>query len=316
MEFKDYYKILGVTADADSKQIKAAYRKLALKHHPDMSAVEGSEAKFKESAEAYKVLKNPERRAEYDELRKYGQRSEQEFTPPPGWQTNQQAHANEQQFDGDFSDFFNSIFGQQSSHSRQHTRAPSGHQRGQDVEIELPVFLEETIQQHKKTVEYQLPHIRNGQLEHIDKHLKVTIPLGVSDGERIRVVGQGKPSPTGGKAGDLYLHIRLVPHPLFDVQGHNLLVSLPLAPWEAALGTKVTLPTLEGRIHLSIPPNTQAGSKLRIKGKGLKTKNINGDLFAVVKITMPSEANQQSHLWQELAKNSDFNPRSEWEVSS
>lgn len=316
MEFKDYYKILGVSPEADSKEIKTAYRKLARKYHPDMNPDPGAEDKFKEVAEAYEVLKNETRRAEFDELRKYGSQSGGGFQPPPGWQGAGGAQQGDAQFH-DFSDFFNSMFGGagragaggfRSSGSR--TRGPL---RGQDAEIELPVFLEETITDHQRTVEYSVPVHENGQIVQARKQLKVTIPKGVIDGERIRLKGQGVPSMEGGEAGDLYLHIRLVPHPLFDVQGHNLMLTLPLAPWEAALGTKVALPTLEGKISLTIPPNTPAGKKLRIKGKGLQGKGVIGDLYAVIKIVMPPDANATAQrLWRELSEQTSFDPRAEW----
>ena len=147
----------------------------------------------------------------------------------------------------------------------------------------------------------------------INKHLKITIPKGVGDGERIRVKGQGKPSHGSGPAGDLYLHIRLVPHPLFDVQGHNLILTLPIAPWEAALGTKVTVPTLEGSINVTITANSQSGQKLRIKGKGLKGKTVTGDLYAIIKIVMPPSTNDKTNkLWKELSETAHFDPRAEW----
>lgn len=306
MEFKDYYKILGVDADADAKQIKTAYRKLARKYHPDMNPDAGAEDKFKEVAEAYEVLKDAGRRAEFDELRKYGGRPGGSFEPPPGWQSSRGAQQQGgAQFDGDFSDFFNSIFGGgQAQESRQR------HARGRDVEIELPIFLEETLNEFTKTVAFAMPQPDGTQA---NKQLKVKIPQGVTEGERIRLKGQGLPGDGNGAAGDLYLHVRLVPHPLFDVEGHNLLLTLPLAPWEAALGTKVTVPTLAGNISLTITPHSQSGKKLRIKGKGLQGKNITGDLLAVIKIVMPPGGSAKADsLWRELAETAAFDPRSEW----
>ncbi|WP_026244681.1 DnaJ C-terminal domain-containing protein [Dasania marina] len=302
MEFKDYYKILGVKDDADAKTIKTAYRKLARQYHPDMNPDKGAEDKFKEAAEAYEVLKDDKRRAEFDELRKYGSQSGG-FTPPPGWQGTNGSYEQ----GGDYSDFFNSMFG--GSHGFSQARQRSV--RGQDVEIEIPIFLEEILQSTVKTVEYQLQGAAN------KKHLKVTIPQGVADGERIRVKGQGGAGHGQGGAGDLYLHIRLVPHPLFDVQGHDLMLTLPLAPWEAALGTKVQLPTLQGSVNVTIAPNTSAGKKLRIKGKGLKSKagagQETGDLYAVVKIVIPASNDEKTTaLWQQLASSTSFDPRVEW----
>jgi curved DNA-binding protein len=308
MEFKDYYKILGVGESAELKEIKAAYRKLALKFHPDMNAEAGAEDKFKEVAEAYEVLKNTERRAEYDELRKYGGANKQSFQPPPGWRSQGGFGS---QGDGDFSDFFNSVFGGQ----RQHTgRSQGGYSiKGQDAEIEVPIFLEDTQSDEAKTVEFLTNVLENGQPKQIKKTLKVKIPMGVVDGERIRLKGQGGQGQGKGPNGDLYLHIRLVPHPLFDVQGHNLIITLPVAPWEAALGAKVKVPTLTGQVTLTVAANSQTGQKLRIKGKGLKSKTGTGDLLAVIKVVMPPLPTLTSNtLWQQLAESSSFDPREQW----
>tara|TARA_R110001592_G_scaffold91754_4_gene268277 strand:+ start:16284 stop:17234 length:951 start_codon:yes stop_codon:yes gene_type:complete len=314
MEFKDYYKILGIKADAEAKEIKTAYRKLARKYHPDMNPDKGAEEKFKEIAEAYQVLKDTKRRAEFDELRKYGSRSEQGFQPPPDWQQSSGFKQNQRgQNDGDYSDFFNSMFGGGGRGFRNNNRQE--HIRGQDVEIEIPVFLEETQGDNVKTVEYKIPSSAQNKLEDIYKKLKVTIPKGITNGERIRVKGQGKPGSGRGEAGDLYLHIRFAPHPLFDVQDHNLILTLPVTPWEAVLGAKVTIPTLEGSISITITPNSQSGKKLRIKGKGLKGKTITGDLFAVLKIVIPSTQNDEAkQLWQALSETCDFDPREEWSI--
>lgn len=314
MEFKDYYQILGVAADADAKDIKTAYRKLARKYHPDMNADAGAEDQFKEVAEAYEVLKDPGRRAEYDELRHYrsssGSRSGGGFEPPPGWRSSSGfSGAGANQFDGNFSDFFNSIF----SGGGGDPRYQRSGMRGQDAELEMPIFLEETVTETSKLVEYLIPVYDNGQLREVKKSLNVKIPPGVQDGERIRLKGQGGSGHGDGASGDLYLHIRLVPHPLFDVEGHNLVITVPLAPWEAALGTKVTVPTLTGKIHLTVAPNSQAGQRLRIKGKGLTTATGKGDLFALLKVVMPPTANSKvTALWQSLAAEADFDPRSQW----
>jgi len=312
MEFKDYYKILGVEPNADSKTIKTAYRKLARKYHPDMNPDKGAADKFKEVAEAYQVLKNEQTRAEFDELRQYGSQSQQGFRPPPGWQASHDpGHQGGSYSDSDFSDFFNSIFGGQGFQQNQQSA------RGQDIEIELPVFLEETLNENQKNVEFKMPADGFSKVPPPEKHLTVKIPQGVIDGARIRLKGQGKPGHNGGLAGDLYLHIRVVPHPLFDVSGHNITITVPLAPWEAALGTKITVPTLEGKINLTIPPDTQSGDKLRVKGKGLKTKTVRGDLHAIVKVVMPGKTSKKAkQLWQEMATREAFNPREEWSVQS
>ncbi len=311
MEFKDYYEILGVEPDADVKDIKTAYRRLARKYHPDLNPGDEAEARFKEVAEAWEVLKDKDRRAEYDELRRYGGRHRQEFEPPPGWQST--AGAGFEHFGGDFSDFFHSVFGGPFAGGAG-SRAREFRYRGQDVEIEMPVFLEETLTETHKPVAYEIPVIEEGRLQTRRRNLRVTIPAGVADGERIRVRGQGAPGGGEGQSGDLYLHIRLVPHPVFDVEGHNLLLTVPVAPWEAALGAKVKVPTLDGNIHLTIKPGSQSGQKLRIRGKGLVGKTGKGDLIAVLKVVMPpARSPAVQELWQQLSEQAAFDPRvDEW----
>jgi curved DNA-binding protein len=312
MEFKDYYKILGVAADAETADIKVAYRKLARKYHPDLNPGEAAEDNFKEVAEAWEVLKNAERRAEYDELRRYGGQR-QEFKPPPGWQS---SAADAQASEADFSEFFNSIFGSRFSGAGRAGANDFG-VRGQDIEIEMPVFLEETLTATSKPLQYELPVIEGGQLRRQRKSLKVTIPAGVTDGERIRLRGQGSPGTGDSPPGDLYLHIRLVPHPVFDVEGRNLLLTVPVTPWEAALGAKVTVPTLEGRIRLTVAPGSQSGQRLRVRGKGLVGKAGKGDLFAILKVVMPPDQGKEvQQLWQQMAEKAAFDPRADWEDAS
>ena len=307
MEFKDYYKILGVEPDADLKAIKTAYRKLARKYHPDVSEDKDAENKFKDVSEAYTALKDTNKRAEYDELRKYGQHG-QRFEPPPGWQSTSDEG-------GDFSEFFESIFGSPKSRSSQRPRDTHFSFRGQDIETELPVFLEETLSDEKKTISYHLPHYdKDGsRLADERKTLNVKIPKGVTEGERIRLKGQGGPGMGNGQNGDLYLHIRLVPHPLFDVEGHNLIITVPVSPWEAILGAKVEVPTLSGNINLTIPANSQSGKRMRVKGKGLVGKTGVGDLYAVIKIVIPDHADEKTKpLWETLSQKAAFDPRSDW----
>jgi curved DNA-binding protein len=216
-------------------------------------------------------------------------------------------------FDHDFANFFNSMFGEKNTRGRQQSHDENIVQ-GRDLEMEWPVMLEDTLADTTKPIEFIIPHYdNNGQLHEIKKSLNVKIPAGVSDGERIRLKGQGAPASAKGANGDLYLHIRLVPHPLFDVEAHNLILTLPIAPWEAALGAKVTVPTLTGKIQLSVPANSQSGQRLRIKGKGLVNKNNVGDLFVVLKIVMPKTASENAkQLWSQLADDASFNPRAEW----
>ncbi|MBT1450069.1 DnaJ domain-containing protein [Glaciecola sp. XM2] len=317
MHFKDYYEILGVKEDADLKDIKKAYRKIALKLHPDVNSGADADEKFKELAEAYEVLKDPKRRAQYDEMRKYGGNTADGFNPQREWQGQSDGFngAHEHQ---DFSDFFNSVFGGGGFHKSGGDRGSTEYSndfamKGQDAEIEVPIFLEDTLHITEKTIQYSIPHVLDGQIQHKRKTLKVKIPAGVSDGERIRLKGQAGKGHGDGPNGDLYLHIRLVPHPLFDVSEHDLMITVPLSPWEAALGAEVTIPTLDGKIKLSIKANSQAGQKLRIKGKGLKSKHGKGDLIAILKIVMPEKSDEKSQLlWQQLAQSQDFDPREQW----
>lgn len=313
MDFKDYYKVLGLEPGADDKAVKVAYRKLARKYHPDVSKEKDAENQFKDVAEAYEVLKSAEKRAEYDELRKYAQQG-RPFEPPPGWQPRGNGgFADEMGGGRDYSDFFESLFG---AAGRSQGPGRKSARRGQDVEMELPILLEETLADEAKKIAFQLPqYSADGQpLAAISKTLNVKIPAGVSDGERIRLKGQGAPGLGGAANGDLYLIIRLVPHPLFDVEAHNLILTVPLAPWEAALGSKVTVPTLDGKIHLSIPANSQSGQRLRIKGKGLMNKlGERGDLYALFKIVIPAQTDEPTRaLWAQLAEQAAFDPRAEW----
>lgn len=318
MEFKDYYKILGVAPDADSKAIKTAYRKLARKYHPDVSEHNEAEAKFKEVSEAYEVLKSAAKRAEYDEIRQYGAHGKQ-FQPLPG-RGYESAGQGGAQVEGDFSDFFSSIFGSQSGTGpgpRDNRSGYAFNQKGQDIETELPVFLEDTLSEKSQTISYHLPNRGDdGRVTEVKKTLNVKIPLGVSDGERIRLKGQGAQGMGSGVNGDLYLRVRLVPHPLFDVEAHNLVITVPLAPWEAALGTKIEVPTLKGKINLSIPANSQTGQRLRVKGKGLARPDGFGDLYAVLKIVNPATTDEEiERCWEQLAEKTAFNPRAEWSAS-
>lgn len=317
MDFKDYYKILGVEPTADEKTIKTAYRKLARKYHPDVSKEPGAEDKFKEASEAYEALSDPEKRAEYDEIRKYG--SQGRFQPPPGWQGRGGGGAGPGfgagDFEnGDFSDFFSSIFGNRGG--QQGGRAQSPGRRGQDVEMELAVFLEETLSTESKQISFKVPqHSANGQrMADITKTLNVKIPAGVTDGERIRLKGQGAPGVAGGEKGDLYLIIRLAPHPMFDVEGHDLIITVPIAPWEAALGAKVAVPTLTGKINLTLRPDSQNGRRLRVKGNGLLNKQgQRGDLYAQLKVVMPKTTDEATKaLWEKLAEQAAFDPRAQW----
>lgn len=317
MEFKDYYKILEVDPEASNKEVKTAYRKLARKYHPDVSEHKDAGNKFKEVAEAYEVLKNAETRAEYDEVRKYGAQG-QSFQPPPGWQSGN-TEGSHSASNEDFSEFFSSLFrnANQQPEFDDVTGRRGGFQdwgadraqRGQDIESDLPVFLEDTLNESTQSISFQIGETK--------KTLKVKVPAGTGNGERIRLKGQGAPGQRGMANGDLYLRVRLVPHPLFDVEGHNLIVVLPLAPWEAVLGAKVEVPTLSGNLRLTIPANSQNGQRLRIKGKGLPNKRgERGDLYAVINVVVPAVDDAEGKaLWGKLGEGSKFDPRAEWRNS-
>ena len=311
MEFKDYYKTLGVDVSTDLKEIKKVYRKLALKYHPDTSPDPNGEEKFKEVAEAYEVLKNTKKRAEYDELRLYASRAPEGFDAPPSWQSDTENNQANQHHD--FSEFFNSYFTNQANSQTHSQDYGPDLFKGQDREMELPVFLEESVLGTTKKIEYHVPIYAGKQLKQTKKSLKVKVPMGVVDGERIRLKGQGAPGSDDKLNGDLYLLIRLVPHPLFDIQGANLILSIPLTPWEAALGITLEIPTLNGKIKLNIPANSRSGQKLRVKGKGLKIKTVQGDLLAVIKIDIPPSTNKETkRLWTQLAEAEKYNPRADW----
>ncbi|ASK33976.1 DnaJ C-terminal domain-containing protein [Alloalcanivorax mobilis] len=316
MDFKDYYQILGVEPNADDKAVKAAYRRLARKYHPDVSKDDNAEARFKEVAEAYQVLKDSAKRAEYDQLRQYrasGHGTGGGFEPPPGWRPS--AGGDAATGHGDFSDFFENLFGAGAQGFSWNAGA-AGRHRGEDLEVELPLFLEDTVSDTSKQIRFALPQYdaRGRRLADREKTLNVKIPAGTGDNERIRLKGQGAPGLDDAPAGDLYLRVRLVPHPLFDVDGHDLIITVPVAPWEAALGAKVDLPTLTGRLSLTVPAHSQSGRRLRLKGKGLPTKGGAGDLYAVLKVVMPEGGDESADaLWRQLAEQADFNPRADWE---
>jgi curved DNA-binding protein len=311
MEFKDYYDILGVDATADDKTIKSAYRKMARKYHPDVSEESDAEDRFKDVAEAYEVLKNKEKRAEFDAIRQYG--TSQGFEPPPGWQASDFSSSGGD-FQGGFSDFFDNIFGQAKHDSRQGFSQQHFAQRGEDVELGLAVFLEDAYQGESRTISYRVPGFdEQGRLVHQDKTLKVKIPAGVTDGERIRLKGQGAPGIGDAPPGDLYLHIRFAEHPLYTVDRADLTVTVPVSPWELVLGCKLEVPTLDGAVKLSIPANSQNGQKLRLKGKGLGKEGQQGDLFVLLRVTVPDKVSEaEQALWQQLAEQSKFDPRQDW----
>lgn len=306
MKFKDYYQVLGVDRAATAEQIKKAYRKLAHQYHPDISKEKGAEERFKEVGEAYDTLKNPEKRAAYDQLGRH--RPGQEFTPPPDWQ--QHFGGSPSGFeDVDLADLLASLAaGARRGGARPHFAA-----RGQDYEVTTQISLEDAYLGREIDLELQVPEYReNGLLHQVPRTYRVRIPKGVSDGQRLRLSGKGGKGLEGGHDGDLYLTILLASHPLFRPQGHDLYMDLALAPWEAVLGSAVVIPTLAGSVELKIPAGTRAGHSLRLAGKGMpKARGGFGDLHAVVQIVVPTHVDgRERELFEQLAKLSRFDPRS------
>lgn len=317
MEFKDYYKIMGVDAKATPDEIKKAYKKLARRYHPDVSKEKDAEKKFKDVGEAYEVLKDPDKRREYDQLRVYGAAGGNgQFTPPPGWDPSQfQRGGFEGGNTGDFSDFFETLFGRGGFRQGFGDAGGRMHMRGEDAQVEIPLFLEEAFRGTEKTIELRVREIdaEGHRVQHTRK-LKVKVPAGSGDGSILRIKGQGNPGAGGAEAGDLLARIRLAPHPLYSVENKDLTLIAPVAPWEAALGSKLTVPTLGGRTRVTIPPNSQSGTKLRLGGLGLPGSPP-GDFYVVLKIVLPPSVGAKARenyaaLAQEYA---DFNPRTAWE---
>ncbi len=343
MEFKDYYKSLGVARDASGEEIKKAFRKLARQHHPDVAKnKKDAEEKFKEINEAYEVLSDPAKRKKYDELGanwKHGA----EFRPPPGWESFAgrrgrggaagQGGDAEFEFGGTgFSDFFEQLFG---STGRRGFGRPAGSvgedfaTRGQDVEADLMVTLEEAARGAVRPISLRFAAVcaschgageRNhhtcpacagtGQVSKTESY-SVKIPAGVGEGQRLRLAGRGSAGIGGGSAGDLYLRVHFARHPDFTVEGGDLHCEVEVAPWEAVLGASVSVPTLEGRVNIKIPPGTQNGQRLRVRGRGLpRTGGGAGDLLVEIKVEVPQKISEaERRLWEQLARESHFNPR-------
>jgi curved DNA-binding protein len=343
VQFRDYYEALGVNKNASEDEIKSAFRKQARKYHPDVNPGDKSaEEKFKEINEAYEVLSDPEKRKRYDTLGPNWKAGE-EFRPPPGWQQESRVDFGDMgdifggaggmggAGAGGFSDFFETLFGGGRRAGRSRRGGAGFSMRGRDIEAEIELTLEEAHRGGRRSISLQVMEscpdcrgtgtkdgkavcstCRGAGVVQRPKTLEVTIPPGVRDGSVIRLAGQGEPGANGGPAGDLLLRVRLRPHRLFDLTGDNdVQVELPVAPWEAALGARVSVPTLEGPVEMTIPAGTQAGQRLRLRGQGLNRRDgRRGDQYAKLKIVNPPRlTSAERELFEKLRDASRFDAR-------
>lgn len=331
MEYKDYYNILGVDKKATAADIKHAYRRLARKYHPDVSKEEHAEEKFKNLQEAYEVLKDPEKRTAYDQLGS-NWKAGQDFRPPPDW--HQYAgggaggggtHFYTSEDLGGFSDFFEQLFGGGGGRARGFGHASHGghgvheefggfKQRGGDQHAKIKISLEDAYRGTTKTLQLQMPEVgHSGRQEYKLRTLKVNVPAGAKSGQQLRLSGQGSPGIGGGPHGDIYLEIEIEPHHLFTLKDKDIYLTLPVTPWEAALGADIKIPTLGGLVGLKLAPGSQAGQKLRLKGRGMPAKPHAGDQYAIIQIIIPpAKTPTDRELYEKMAQTMPFNPRKDW----
>jgi len=307
VEFKDYYKVMGVARDATDAQIKQAYRKLARKYHPDVSKEKDAEARFKEVGEAYEVLKSPEKRAAYDQLGK-DYRPGQDFRPPPNWDSGFE-FSGAGQGDSSYSDFFDSLFGAQARAGR--GRGAGTHPgRGGDHHAKVMLDLQASLNGGTRSFTLRMPEIdAEGRLVSKERTLNVQVPKGILAGQQIRLAGQGERAHGEGTPGDLYIEVEFQPDPLYRVDGRDLYLELPVTPWEASLGATVKTPTPTGIVDLKIPAGSHAGSKLRLKGRGIPVTPP-GDFYVVLQIALPPANDEKAKAaYAALAAALPFNPR-------
>ncbi len=305
MEFKDYYQVMGVERDATEAQIKQAYRKLARKYHPDVSKEKDAEARFKEVGEAYEVLKSPEKRAAYDQLGQH--RPGEDFRPPPNWDSGFE-------FSGSgpgnsaYSDFFDSLFGAQARSGR--GRGGFHTDRGEDHHAKVLLDLDASLNGGPRTFTLRMPEIdEQGRLVSKERTLNVQVPKGILAGQQIRLAGQGAHAPGSGTPGDLYIEVEFHPHQLYRADGRDLSLELQVAPWEAALGATVKTPTPSGVVELKVPAGSHAGSKLRLRGRGIPASPA-GDLYVVLQIALPvANDDKAKAAYAAFAAAFPFNPR-------
>ena len=310
MEFKDYYKTLGVSRDATAEEIKKAYRRLARKYHPDVSKETNAEQKMKEVNEANAVLSDPEKRAAYDQLGQgRGFQPGSDFQPPPGWDAGFEFRG--QGSNGaqaaDFSDFFAELFGKQMGAGARQTHH---RMRGEDHHAKILLDLEDTYHGATRSLTLRMPKLDSqGRTVLADHMLNVRIPKGVHGGQVIRLAGQGGPGHSGEAAGDLFLEVHFKPHNRYRIENKDIYATLPVAPWEAALGATVKIPVPDGQVEVRVPENSQSGRKLRLKGRGIPAATP-GDLYLVLEVVLPPATTpKERELYQTMAQELAFNPR-------
>src|SRR5450432_2187248 len=298
MQFKDYYDILGVKPDASDAEIKSAYRKRARKFHPDVSKETGAEDKFKAANEAYEALKDPAKRRAYDQLRASGYKPGDDFHPPPHFGEGADFNAADLG-EGDFSDFFESLFGRGGPRGGR----PAGPRRGRDVQARIEIPLQTAYGGSRERIT-----LRDGGGE---RTLEVKIPAGILPGQQIRLAGQGSPGTQNAPAGDLLLEVGIRVDQRFRLDGRDIHLTLPISPWEAALGASVPVPTLGGNVELKIPAGSNSGKRMRLRGRGMPGRTP-GDQFVTLEIhAPPAETDEQRKFYEQMAKTFDFDPRRE-----
>jgi curved DNA-binding protein len=324
MQYQDYYETLGVARTASADDIKKSYRRLARKYHPDVSKEKDAEAKFKQVQEAYEVLKDPEKRAAYDQLGS-NWKAGQDFRPPPdfggGFEFRGRPAGGAGGGYDSFSDFFSSLFGGGAAGGNPFEQAPFGPGpggggrrrapvKGRDHHARIDIDLEEAFRGGNRTFELKRPQVDSEGLLQMRRHtVKVTIPPGITQGQQLRLAGQGEESPHGGDAGDLFLEVHIRPNDRYEVDGKNVTTTLPLAPWEAALGATVAVPTLGGDVEMRIPAGSQSGQKLRLRGRGLPG-NPAGDQFVQLKVVLPpADSPKARELYEQMKRELPFDAR-------
>lgn len=323
MEFKDYYKILGVPKDASEGQIKKEYRKLARKYHPDVNKADDAEKKFKEIAEAYEVLKDPEKRKAYDEF-------------GADWKAGKEQQAQQKQYyrryepgggedfgaggfdfgdlGGEYSDFFENLFGGRRAGRGFQERRQTVSRKGQDMNASITIPLEDAYKGATRQISFQSPSIDpSGAVSYAPVTLNVKIPKGVQNGKKIRLAGKGGPGINGGKPGDLYITIEYDSGKSYHVEGGDVYINVPIAPWEAALGESISVPTPDGNIKLKVPKGSASGKKLRLKGKGIPSK-VPGDLYVVLNVVLPPGDSEKAKKIYEDMKTLNFDPRANFKL--